>query len=164
MISRREVTEPQGLFHPGRAYSYASIAYMLHTIEKMEALPAWLSARELPFVVTEPQLTQALIWLALLVLAILLVGRTVNNRALQVAVASVVGFLLATVVGQVSLSLATWSYMPGTGTAVAILLPAALWLYRHMALGDPARLIGAGVGVLLMAPITWGLVVLATLT
>lgn len=161
MIQRRDVTEPQGLFHPGRAYSYASIAYMLNTIEKTEYLPGWLAGRDLPFAVTGPQLSQALIWLALLVLAVFLVGRTVSNRAVQILVAAMIGVLLATVVSQVSLSLATLSYMPGTATALVLVLPAALWLYRHMTLVDPARLIGAGAGVLAMVPLTWAALALA---
>ena len=134
MIQRRDVTEPQGLFHPGRAYSYASIAYMLNTIEKTEYLPGWLAGRDLPFAVTGPQLSQ---------------------------VAAMIGVLLATVVSQVSLSLATLSYMPGTATALVLVLPAALWLYRHMTLVDPARLIGAGAGVLAMVPLTWAALALA---
>lgn len=161
MIQRREVTEPQGLFHPCRAYSLASIAFMLHSIEELRALPAWVAARELPVVLTEPQITQAITWIALLVIAVFLVGRTVTNRPFQVAVAIVTGALLANVVSQVGLSLATWSYMPGTGSALLLVLPASLWLYRHMPLTDPARMIAAGVGVLLMAPVTWAALALA---
>ncbi len=154
MISRREVTEPQGLFHPCRAYSYAAIAFMLHSIEELEGLAAWGAARNLPVVITAPQLSQAITWLAIAVLGILIVGRTVTNRPVQIIVAGVVGALLANVVSHVGLSLATWTYMPGTGTALALVLPSCLWLYRHMALADPARLVAAGIGVLAMAPIT----------
>jgi hypothetical protein len=164
LIRRREVTEPQGLFHPCRAYSYAAIAFMLHSIEELEALPAWVAAQNLPVVITGPQLSQAITWITLFVLAVLLIGRSVAARPVQIVVAAVVGAMLANVVSHVALSLATLTYMPGSGTALALVLPGGLWLYRHMALADPGRLIAAGIGVLLMAPVTWAALALAAQT
>ncbi|MAM63078.1 HXXEE domain-containing protein [Maritimibacter sp. UBA3975] len=155
MIRRREVTEPQGLFHPCRAYSYAALAFLAHTVELMSGLPGWLASRQASVAITEAQISQASIWIALGAMAVFMVGRTVTNRPVQIAVAVVTGFVLARVVTLTALSLATWSYVPGTATALALVLPAGLWLYRNLPLADPARLAAAGAGVLAFAPLTW---------
>lgn len=161
MIRRRDPGEVQGWVHPCRAYSYAAIALLVHTIEMAEGLSGWLAARDPSVLLTGPQASQALIGLGLGGMAILILGRSVPNRPVQIVVALVVGMLLARVVTLVTLSLAGWAYVPGTATALALVLPAGLWLYRNLPLADPARLIGAGAGVLAMAPVTWAALWLA---
>lgn len=155
MIARREILEPQGVCHPCRAYSYLALAFLVHNIEELAGLPGWLAGLPRSVAISEPQYGRAAIGLMLAAMAVLLVGRVLTNRAVQIAVAAVAGALLANVVSHLALSLASRSVMPGTLSGLALVLPAGLWLLRTMPLAPRARWIGAGAGALAMAPVTW---------
>lgn len=146
---------------PCRAYSYAAFAFLVHNIEELTGLASWIATLELSIAIPAVQMSRAIIGLTLAGMAVLVVGRSVPHRAVQIVVALVVGMLLANVVSHVTLSFVTLSYMPGTATALALVLPAGLWLYRNLPLTDPARLTAGGVGVIAMAPVTWAALWLA---
>lgn len=149
------------LAHPCRAYTWLALAFLLHTVEEVGGMADWLTARDLPILLTGPQVSRAAITLALIATAVMVVGRMGPWRPVQLFVALVAGMMLANVASHLGLSLATWSYMPGTGTALALLLPAGLWLFRKLPLTVPARVVAGGLGGVLMAPATWLALVLA---
>lgn len=150
-----------GLAAPCRAYTYLALAFLVHNIEELSGLPGWIMALDLSVAVPSAQVSRAIVTLTLVGVAVMVVGRAVPHRMVQIAVTVVLGMMLANVVSHVALSLATGSYMPGTGTAFALVLPAGLWLYRNLPVADPVRLVSAGIGVLAMGPVTWAALWLA---
>ena len=84
-------------------------------------------------------------------LAILLIGRTMQFAIpAQRLVAVLAGALAFNVATHVLGSLATMSYMPGLGTAFALILPSVAWLMARLPLARREKLIAGLAGALAM--------------
>lgn len=140
---------------PCHAYNALAFAFIGHNIEELMGLPGWLARQDFPIAITSTQFAEAIAWLTIGAIAVLLVARMVPHRVVQIAAGVVTGMLLANVVSHVGLSLATLSYMPGTGTALALVLPAGLWLSRRLPLPIRSLWISLGAGAVLMLPTLW---------
>lgn len=158
----RDLGEFRGWGHPCRAYTWLALAFLAHNIEELGGMGGWLAARDLPFLITGPQVSQAVVWLTLAGVAVMLIGRSLPMRGVQIVVAGVAGMMIANVASHVALSLITWTYMPGTGTAVALVLPAGLWLMRHLPVALRTRWVAGIIGAVLLPPVTWAALVLAS--
>lgn len=155
-------TAPVCVGCPCRLYSLAALAFFVHNIEEIAGLVPWVQVQGLPVSLTQSQFTNAVLWLTLAALAILIAGRMAQFvMPLQKAVAVVSGALLANVAIHVILSGITWSYMPGLGTALVLVLPATYALAKRLPLERRTLWTTLGLGAVLMAPLTWSALWLA---
>nr|WP_255553669.1 HXXEE domain-containing protein [Maritimibacter sp. DP1N21-5] len=126
-------------------------AFVIHNVEELTGLPAWLARLPLSVLLSERTLSYAMAGLTVLVSLVLLGTRArPEHRLLRIMAAAVAGALLANVASHPILSALTRSYMPGTGTALALVLPAALWLLWSL---PSPRLWPGMLGAVLMVPV-----------
>ncbi|MCB1338299.1 MAG: HXXEE domain-containing protein [Maritimibacter sp.] len=135
---------------PGLAYTLTALAFLAHNVEELLGLPDWAGAQAI-VEIHRPGFANALAWVTLMALAILLIGRTMQFAIpAQRLVAVLAGALAFNVATHVLGSLATMSYMPGLGTAFALILPSVAWLMARLPLARREKLIAGLAGALAM--------------
>ncbi|HBZ44937.1 MAG TPA: hypothetical protein DEO85_12980 [Maritimibacter sp.] len=145
-----------------QAYNAVAIAFLAHSVEELAGLPAWVASLPVSVAITQAQMSNAIIWLAILVIVVMIFARSTVVAWIQVAATVVAGALLANVVSHVALSAITWSYMPGTGTALLLVFPAAGYLITHAPVLPRTRWVAGLSGAVLMVPVTWAALWLAS--
>lgn len=135
------------------------LAFAVHTLEEALGLPAWMAEQAFRVAISARQVEIALgIVMAGAVLILLGLRARPASKALNLLSAALAGALMANTASHLGLSFLTKSYMPGLGSALALMLPASVCFLRHVA---RPRLWPALMGAALMLPITWAALMIA---